>query len=210
MIVPDRSACADEEARLRVLAEHDVLGKQPDPTLGHIVEFAAHLFDAPTAFISFIDRNRQVFHAKFGIELCETDRDVAFCTQTIAQEEPLVILDASKDPNFRDNPLVTGPPFIRFYAGAPLRTDDHYALGSLCLLSSEPRREFTANDRRILNDLACLAADRLQLHRVEAARQATQIRFERIADTSPDAIVCADANGRINFWSSSAERLFGL
>lgn len=120
-----------------------------------------------------------------------------------------MVLDASQDPRFRDNPLVTGDPFIRFYAGAPLRTGDGHAIGTLCLVSPKPRRAFTARDGHILADLARLVLDRLELRRVEAARRATQTRFEHIAETSSDAIICADKLGRVSFWSAAAERLFG-
>ncbi|MCJ2086315.1 EAL domain-containing protein [Methylobacterium sp. E-005] len=207
--VPPSHAQTDEEARLQALAEHEILDAEPDPSLAHIVELAARLLGAPAAFVSFVDRDRQVFHAKIGLSLCETDRDVAFCARTIAQTDILVVLDASQDPRFRDNPLVTGAPFIRFYAGVPLRTGDGHAIGTLCLAGPKPRRAFTGRDRRILADLARLVLDRLELRRVEAARRATQSRFEHIADTSSDAIICADAHGRVSFWSAAAERLFG-
>lgn len=200
---------ADEEARQRALAEHDILDAEPDASLTHIVELTARLLRAPAAFVSFVDRDRQVFHAKTGLSLCETDRDVAFCARTIAQADILVVLDATQDPRFRDNPLVTGAPFIRFYAGMPLRTRDGHTIGTLCLAGPEPRRAFTRRDKRTLTDLAQIVLDRLELRRVQAARRATQSRFEHIADTSSDAIICADALGRVSFWSAAAERLFG-
>lgn len=198
-----------EEARLQALVEHDILDTEPDSTLTHIVELAAHLLGAPAAFISFVDRNRQVFHAKVGLSLCETTRDIAFCAQTIVQEEELIILDASRDQRFCDNPMVTGAPFIRFYAGMPLRTLDGHAIGTLCLAGPEPRLAFTAADARILRDLARLVLDRLELRRVKAAQRTMQLRFEQIAATSPDAIVCMDMHGHMTFWSAAAERLFG-
>ena len=198
-----------EECRLRALAEHDLLDAPPDPALTHIVELAARLLDAPAAFVSLVDRDRQVLHAKVGVDLCETPRNVAFCALTIRQDDILVTLDASRDPRFRDNPLVTGPPGIRFYAGVPLRTVDGHAIGTLCLAGPEPRLVFTEDDRKTLNDLARLARDRLELRRVEVARRDTQSRFEHVAGTSPDGIVCADAAGRITFWNAAAERMFG-
>ena len=198
-----------EEARLRALAAYDWLDAPPDQALDHIVELAARLLAAPAAFVSLVDRNRQVLHAKVGVALCETSREFAFCNRTIEQTDILVVLDASRDPRFRDNPLVTGPPFIRFYAGAPLRTSDGHAIGTLCLTGPEPRAAFTDGDRRTLSDLARLALDRLELRRVEVARRVLQTRFEHVAATSPDAIVCADSRGRITVWSSAAERLFG-
>ncbi|MCJ2039091.1 EAL domain-containing protein [Methylobacterium sp. J-059] len=209
MTVSDFSASPDEEARLRALAAHDWLDAPPDPALAHIAELAARLFGTPAAFVSLVDRNRQVFHAKVGIDLCETARDIAFCDRTIAQDDLLVVLDAAHDPRFHDNPLVTGEPFIRFYAGAPLRTADGHAIGTLCLAGPEPRTVFTEADRRTLSDLARLALDRLELRRVEVARRTLQARFEHVAATSPDAIICADSCGQITVWSAAAERLFG-
>jgi diguanylate cyclase (GGDEF)-like protein/PAS domain S-box-containing protein len=206
-------ACApgptDENARLRALAEHDVLSIAPDPALTHVVELAAELLDAPAAFVSFVERDRQVFHAKLGLALDETDRDVAFCAHTILQDDVLVVLDAARDPRFLATPLVTGAPFIRFYAGAPLRTEDGHAIGTLCLAGSEPRAAFTDRDRRVLTGLARLVRDRLELRRSAIAQRATQSRFEHIAGTSPDGIICADAGGRITVWNAAAERIFG-
>jgi diguanylate cyclase (GGDEF)-like protein/PAS domain S-box-containing protein len=207
--VPSPRPSIDEEDRLQALAEHDILGAAPDPALTHIVEFAAHLLAAPVAFVGFVDRHREVFHAAVGLSPCETSRDVVFCAHTIQQDDLLVVLDASTDPRFRDNPLVTGPPFIRFYAGAPLRTADGYAIGTLCLLGSETRPGFSDADERTLRHLARLAMDRLELRRIEVERRTTQSRFEHIAGTSPDGIVCADERGRITFWNAAAERLFG-
>ncbi|MCJ2065511.1 EAL domain-containing protein [Methylobacterium sp. J-088] len=199
----------DEDARLRALSEFDVVAAAPDPALTHVVELAAQLLDAPTAFVSFVERDRQVFHAKLGLDLNETDRDVAFCSRTILQDDVLVVLDATHDPRFRDNPLVTGAPFVRFYAGAPLRTEDGHTIGTLCLAGPEPRTAFTDRDQRVLTSLARLVLDRLELRRSTIAQRATQSRFEHIAGTSPDGIICADASGRITFWNDAAERIFG-
>jgi diguanylate cyclase (GGDEF)-like protein/PAS domain S-box-containing protein len=199
----------DEDARLRALSEFDVVAAAPDPALTHVVELAAQLLDAPVAFVSFVERDRQVFHAKLGLDLNETNRDVAFCSCTILQDDVLVVLDATHDPRFRDNPLVTGAPFVRFYAGAPLRTENGYTIGTLCLAGPEPRTAFTDRDRRVLTSLARLVLDRLELRRSTIAQRATQSRFEHIAGTSPDGIICADASGRITFWNDAAERIFG-
>ena len=199
----------EEDARLRTLAEHDIVTAAPDPALAHIVEFAAELLGAPTAFISFVDRDCQVFHAKHGLTLDKTNREVAFCSHTILQDDVFVVLDTTRDPRFRDNPLVTGPPFIRFYAGAPLRSEDGYAIGTLCLVGSKPRQTFTEKDQHILIGLARLARDQLNLRRSAVVQRITHSRFEHITGTSPDGIVCADETGRIIFWNAAAERIFG-
>ncbi|WP_210248994.1 bifunctional diguanylate cyclase/phosphodiesterase [Methylobacterium sp. WL64] len=198
-----------EDARIAALAEYDLVDSAPAPAFAQIVALAARLFQVPTAFVSLLDRDRQVFHAKVGLSLCETDREVAFCSHTVAQTDVLVILDATLDPRFHDNPLVTGPPHIRFYAGIPLHAPSGHAVGTLCLADTRPRNSFSDADRQILRQLADLTLDRLELRRLEVAQRASQSRFVQIASTSPDGIVCADATGHITFWNAAAERIFG-
>ena len=198
-----------EDARIAALAEYDLVDSAPAPAFAQIVALAARLFQVPTAFVSLLDRDRQVFHAKVGLSLCETDREVAFCSHTVAQTDVLVILDATLDPRFHDNPLVTGPPHIRFYAGIPLQAPSGHAVGTLCLADTRPRNSFSDADRQILRQLADLTLDRLELRRLEVAQRASQSRFVQIASTSPDGIVCADATGHIAFWNDAAERMFG-
>ncbi len=199
----------DEEARVAALAEYDLLGSSPAPSFTHIVALAARLFQVASAFVSLVDRENQVFHAKVGLSLCETSREIAFCSHTIAQPDPLVVLDATSDPRFHDNPLVTGPPYIRFYVGIPLTTPSGHAVGTLCLVDAQPRNVFTHADQQILQQLADLILDRMELRRLEVAQRASQSRFEHIASTSPDGIICANAEGSITVWNAAAERLFG-
>ena len=198
-----------EDARLAALAEYDLVDAAPAPAFTRIVNLATRLFDVPTAFVSLVQRDRQVFHAKVGLDLCETSREVAFCSHTIAQRDIVTILDATLDPRFNRNPLVTGPPYIRFYAGAPLHAQSDHAVGTLCLVDTRPRNSFSDADRAILRNLADLVLDLMELRRVEVAEQASRARFVQIASTSPDGIVCADAAGHITFWNDAAERLFG-
>ena len=195
--------------RIAALAEYDLVDSAPAPAFAQVVALAARLFQVPTAFVSLLDRDRQVFHAKVGLDLCETDREVAFCSHTITQRDALVILDAALDPRFHDNPLVTGPPYIRFYAGIPLHAPSGHAVGTLCLADTRPRNSFSDADRQILQQLSDLVLDRMELRRLEVAEQAGQSRFVQIAATSPDGIVCADATGHITFWNAAAERMFG-
>ncbi|USI74608.1 GAF domain-containing protein [Sphingomonas morindae] len=105
-----------------------------------LVEQAAKAFGTPMAAISVIDRHRQWFKARVGLAVSETSRDVSFCAHAIHQPgEALVVPDASEDRRFAGNPLVTGAPFIRFYAGMPLVDQSGYALGALCVLDAAPR-----------------------------------------------------------------------
>ncbi len=100
-------------------------------------------------------------------------------------------------------------PYIRFYAGRPLISPSGHAVGTLCLVDTKPRNVFTATQRRHLERLRRLALDKLELRRLQMAGQVSQRRFENIAATSPDGIICADVEGRITFWNAAAERLFG-
>jgi diguanylate cyclase (GGDEF)-like protein/PAS domain S-box-containing protein len=198
-----------EDERVAALAEYDLIDVPSAPAFTHIVELATRLFQVPTAFVSLLDHDRQVFHAKVGLDLCETNREVAFCSHTITQSAALIVLDTTRDPRFCSNPLVTGSPYIRFYAGIPLRSPSGHAVGTLCLADTKPRNTFSDADRTTLQDLANLILDRMELRRLEVAQRASQSRFEQIAATSPDGIICADARGQISFWNAAAERLFG-
>ena len=129
----------NEEARLAALAQYGVAGTSPEPEYDHIVEIAADFFNAPMALVSLVERDRQWLKARVGVDICETPRAVSFCRYTITSDDLLVVPDATKDPRFADNALVTGDPHIRFYAGAPLITPAGFRLGSLCVIDVEPR-----------------------------------------------------------------------
>ena len=111
----------DEEARLQALRELLILDTPPEERFDRITRFAMSEFEVPIATISLVDRDRQWFKSNFGLDACEASRDVSFCGHTILERRFLVVPDALKDERFRDNPLVSGPPWIRFYAGAILR-----------------------------------------------------------------------------------------
>ncbi len=200
---------ASEDARIAALNEYDLIGSAPASAFTKIVSLAIRLFQVPTAFVSLLERDRQIFHAKAGLSLCETDREVAFCSHTIAEDDLLVVLDAALDPRFHDNPLVTGPPHIRFYAGIPLQTPSGHAIGTFCLADARPRNSFSDEDRQILRQLADLILDRMELRRLEVAERASESRFVQIASTSPDSVICTDSTGLITFWNTAAEQMFG-
>ena len=200
----------NEDARLAALAQYDLLSESDDVDLNETVQLAARLFDAPIALVSLIERDTQTFKARIGLDVCETARDVSFCAHAIAQTDILVIPDALLDPRFATNPLVTGSPNIRFYAGVPLRSPGGYAIGSLCIIDHRPRNGFSDSDRANLQSLATIVTDRLEIRRLAVAGAIGQTRFENIAATSPDGIICADHHGDITFWNAACERLFGF
>jgi diguanylate cyclase (GGDEF)-like protein/PAS domain S-box-containing protein len=207
--MPSAPIPVHEEARLEAVREYDPFGAFDDAAYHGLLDLARELFGVPAAFISLVDRDEQVFPAGRGIAVCGSSRAVSFCAHAVANEEILVVLDATLDPRFADNPLVTGPPHIRFYAGVPLVSPSGHAVGTFCLLGYEPHNSFTEPQRLNLRRLADLARDKLELRRLQVAGQVGQERFENIAATSPDGIICADAFNRITFWNAAAERMFG-
>ncbi|WP_213992712.1 EAL domain-containing protein [Sodalis sp. dw_96] len=199
----------DEEQRLATLEEYGIHEPITDMGFNRIIHLTANIFNVPIVLISLIEAERQLFAASIGIATCETPRDISFCAHTIQGRNILVITDTLADPLFEDNPLVTGEPFIRFYAGIPLFTQTGYAIGSLCIIDRVPRPDLSGGDKQNMQDLAALVMDKLEMRRLERARSASQGRFENIAHTSPDAIICADEIGTITFWNTAARKLLG-
>lgn len=159
-----------EAQRLAALRRYRVLDTEPEESFDRIVHLACDLFDMPMALVSLIDDKRQWFKARAGIEIQETPRSWAFCNEAIQQQAPLVVPDARNDPRFAANPLVLGEPFIRFYAGASIRTPDHQAIGTVCVLSPDLQTGFTAKDQQRLASLADIVSNELELRL--AARRA--------------------------------------
>lgn len=153
-----------EDLRLAALQSLNILDTPPEPAFERIVELARRLFGAPMVAVSLIDRDRQWFKARCGLDATETSRSVSFCTHAIREPERVfVVPDATKDALFAQNPLVTGGPKIRFYAGAVVFSPDGAPIGTLCIIDGTPRLDFGADDRRALSDLAGLASDELAL-----------------------------------------------
>ena len=152
----------DESKRLATLRQLCLLDTPADRVFDLITQLAARTLRTPIALVSLIDEQRQWFKSRVGLDAPQTPRSQAFCAHAIHSPELLVVADARQDPRFRDNPLVTGPPFIRFYAGAPLMLADGTGLGTLCVIDSEPRSEFDADSRRTLQELRDLLLLRIE------------------------------------------------
>jgi two-component system, sensor histidine kinase len=163
---------ARETARLRALRAHEILDTAPEAVFDEITELAAAALNVPTVLVSLVDEHRQWFKSRCGLHIQETSRDVAFCAHAILEDDPLVVADALSDPRFWDNPLVTGDPNIRFYAGAPLIDKDGLALGTLCLIDNEPR-VMTPHQIDVLKKLARQVVTQLEL------RQSSHLKFSQ-------------------------------
>lgn len=199
----------DDEARLAALSSYELVDTPPEAEFDHIVHLASQIFKVPIALVSLVERDRQLFKARVGLDACETSREVSFCAHAIMDDQVFVVLDAARDTRFADNPLVRDAPFIRFYAGAPLIGAEGHKLGSLCLIDQAPRANFSETEGRLLADLAALAVDRMEMRRQQSMRRASEQRFEKMTATTPSAVICADSRGCITAWVGSAATMFG-
>lgn len=175
---------SNEEERLQALEGLNVLDSRPEESFDRITRLAAQILETPIALVSLVDKERQWFKSSVGLGVSETPREFAFCAHAILDTEVMVVNDARHDERFADNPLVTGRPDIRFYAGAPLMLTDDIRLGTLCAIDDEPR-EITDAQAAALQDLAAIVVDEFDLHqrlKTEASlthqltKQATDLR----------------------------------
>jgi adenylate cyclase len=152
----------NEAERLAALRSLGILDTPKEERFDRLCRIAAHVFDVPIAIVSLVDSNRQWFKSCVGLDASQTGRDVSFCGHAILERESLVIPDAREDVRFHDNPLVTGAPNIRFYAGRVVHGPGRNNLGTLCLIDSKPR-VFSAEDQKLHADLAAVVERELNL-----------------------------------------------
>jgi diguanylate cyclase (GGDEF)-like protein len=166
----------DEAERLQALRELRILDTEAESAYDDITLLASYVCGTPISVMSLVDESRQWFKSKVGLDASETPREHAFCAHAILKpEETLVVPDAAADERFRENPLVTGDPRIRFYAGVPLTTQNGHALGTLCVIDRIPRRledakmlALRALGRQVMRQLELRRAlDQLEGYRVE-------------------------------------------
>lgn len=198
--------------RVKALSDYGLGPDHPLPSLDSVVQLVVRSLGMPMAAVNMIGSDHVFFAASSGFEPggegVDMGRDVSFCAHAITQDGVMVVPDAALDERFHDNPLVTGPAGLRFYAGVPLLSPKGYPLGALCVLDRRPHDDFSAADRQYLRELAKVVSDRLELRRIELSANAMR-PFDAFARNSPTAMAWFDGSGEIVAWNDSAAELFG-
>lgn len=185
-----------------------VLDTPAEAAFDRLTQLARELFDVPIAIISLVDEHRQWFKSHPGLDITQTERDTSFCVHTITADAPLIVPDTHIDSRFDDNPLVQGEPYLRFYAGYPLRSDDHFAMGTLCLLDSRPR-DFGEQELGLLKHLAGQVEELFRLHTIRHSLAETTRRYHALFNDSATGILRIDRNGLVLSINAFALSLLG-
>lgn len=187
----------DEGGRKATLDRYAILDTPAEPGFDAITRVVARTLGVPIALVSLVDTDRQWFKSCHGLDVHETPRGVAFCAHAIQSDAVFVVPDATADPRFADNPLVTGPPHVRSYAGAPLIAPDGARLGTLCAIDRRPRAH-TADELATLHDLAAVVVE-LMAKRLAAREQEL---LARVSQVSPNGLFVFDLVHQHLTWST--------
>lgn len=184
----------NEIERLKTLKQYSVLDSLPEIEYDAITKLASYICGTPIALVSLIDDHRQWFKSSVGLNVKETSREISFCQYTIMGEEVYEVENALENNLFSDNPLVTGNPDIRFYAGAPLQDVNGIKLGSLCVIDTVPRK-LTVEQKNALKLLADQVVLLLHLRKKNLELKTTQKEFQNFIELSKDLVCIANVNG---------------
>lgn len=202
---------AEEAARLAALRSACILDTPPEERFDRITRLASKIFDVPIALVSLVDADRQWFKSRVGLTATETPRDMSFCAHTILGADVMMVENATEDERFADNPLVTGDPSIRFYAGCPLTAGDGNRLGTLCLIDRQPRR-LSDEQLAVLRDLAAIVSNEigaLELNEALTRQREIETRLHTLMDNVADGILMLDSACCIEAFNPAAEHTFG-
>ncbi len=206
---------ANDEQRLAELYRYDILDTEAEIEFDDFTRLAAHICGVPIALVSLVDKDRQWFKSCVGLDATQTARDISFCGHAVLNAGVFEIQDAARDPRFADNPLVVEGPAIRFYAGAPLMTQSGIAIGTLCVIDTQPKtltveqiQSLEALSRQVVRqfDLRLLVR-RQKEQNLELARQRN---FQKMLfDSATAGVVSITATGQITSVNAAFERLVG-
>lgn len=207
-----------ERERLAVLRAYGVLQTAPEGDFDELVTLSARICGTPIALISLVGEDEQWFKARVGLDDDSTPRDWSFCEHAMRGAEVMVVPDATLDPRFADNPLVTAAPNIRFYAGAPLVGRDGHPLGALCVIDSKPRPEgLTDLQAYTLTVLAHQVMAQMELRRTHSARievadqlAESEARFRAIADSMPQMVWSTLPDGFHDYYNARWYEFTGM
>jgi len=198
----------NEARRLEALRQYQILDTLPDADFDDLTRLAALICKTPIALISLVDGSRQWFKSQVGLDVKETPRELAFCAHAILGNEILEVPNALEDRRFNDNPLVTGPMNIRFYAGTPLTTPDGYNLGTLCAIDKVPRK-LLAEQKNALANLGRQVVRQLELRSAYSQLQQQHAFLQAISTSADASILSTKPNGIIMTFSRGSEALTG-
>lgn len=198
---------AHETERVAKLRSYRILDSMPEESYDRIARLAAQMFDVSVAVVSLIEDKRQWFKAQVGASTTEVERRFTFCSHVICQDDVFVVEDALEDERFADNPFVTNEPYLRFYAGAPLRASGGHNLGTVAIIDSKPR-SFSEADRRSLADLAAMVIDALEMRLVINRADAAERRFVDAMESLPNGFVLYDKDDRLVYCNERYREIY--
>jgi hypothetical protein len=196
----------NEPERLESLRAYQILDTNPEQIFDELAQLAAFICGTPIALVSFIDQERQWWKARVGLETTETPREHAFCQHAIQGNTLYEVSDATLNPLFSDNPLVTGEPHIRFYAGAPLLTPEGQVLGTLCAIDTVPR-ELSEEQREALRILARQVMSHLELRRARLQLEEERQKMEGVLRMANNAGEALFSGSRAEIFVKQEQRL---
>ncbi|MBR0926626.1 PAS domain-containing protein [Bradyrhizobium diazoefficiens] len=200
-------------SRTEILDALELEGLSDEAGFGELTRFTAALCEAPICLVSVVGETMQRFVAKHGLDVSETPRESSFCAHAMLGSDLMVVPDATRDPRFAGNPLVTGDPFIRFYAGAPLQTQDGFPLGSLCVIDRVPRPGLTPLQEQGLRVMAAQVVGAMGYRKTTKRQQAseaiakqalseTEQKFRILADTMPQMVWSTLPDGHHDYYNA--------